>query len=110
MSFKTLVSKLVKEGKSEVAAKKIAGSIANAKMKGAGSGPTAAQKARAKGRTASKATNAAYARSKGLKMKSDSKEMKPHNMYGSGGVVKFVKTMKEHLALKKKGYGHTKKK
>jgi len=44
------------------------------------------------------------------KMKSDSKEMKPHNMYGSGGVVKFVKTMKEHLALKKKGYGHTKKK
>ena len=46
MSFKTLVSKLVKEGKSEVAAKKIAGSIANAKMKGAGSGPTAAQKAR----------------------------------------------------------------
>ena len=94
MSFKTLVSKLVKEGKSEVAAKKIAGSIANAKMKGAGSGPTAAQKAR----------------SKGPKMKSDSKDFKPHSMYGSGGVVKFVKTMKEHLALKAKGYGHTKKK
>ena len=94
MSFESLVEKLVKEGKSETAAKKIAGAIANAKMKGAGSGPTAAQKAR----------------SKGPKMKSDSKEMKPHNMYGSGGVVKFVKTMKEHLALKKKGYGHTKKK
>ena len=92
MSFKTLVAKLVKEGKSEIAAKKIAGSIANAKMQGAGSGPTPAQKAR------------------GAKMKSDSKEMKPHKMYGSGGVVKFVKTMKEHLALKKKGYGHTKKK
>jgi len=87
MSFKTLVSKLVKEGKSEVAAKKIAGSIANAKMKGAGSGPTAAQKARAGG-----------------------PKMKPHNMYGKNGVVKFVKTMKEHLALKKKGYNHTKKK
>jgi hypothetical protein len=94
MSFESLVKKLVKEGKSETAAKKIAGSVANAKMKGAGSGPTAAQKAR----------------SKGPKMKSDSKEMKPHNMYGSGGVVKFVKTMKEHLALKAKGYGHTKKK
>ena len=49
-------------------------------------------------------------KSKGAKMKSDPKEMKPHNMYGSGGVVKFVKTMKEHLALKAKGYGHTKKK
>ena len=46
----------------------------------------------------------------GAKMKSDPKEMKPHKMYGSGGVVKFVKTMKEHLALKAKGYGHTKKK
>ena len=44
------------------------------------------------------------------KMKSDSKEIKPHKMYGSGGRVKFVKTMKEHLALKAKGYGHTKKK
>ena len=95
MSFESLVKKLVKEGKSETAAKKIAGSVANAKMKGAGSGPTAAQKARSKG---------------GAQMKSDPKEMKPHKMYGSGGVVKFVKTMKEHLALKKKGYGHTKKK
>jgi len=94
MSFESLVKKLVKEGKSETAAKKIAGSVANAKMKGAGSGPTAAQKAR----------------SKGPKMKSDSKDFKPHSMYGSGGVVKFVKTMKEHLALKAKGYGHTKKK
>ena len=94
MSFESLVEKLVKEGKSETAAKKIAGSVANAKMKGAGSGPTAAQKAR----------------SKGPKMKSDSKDFKPHSMYGDKGVVKFVKTMKEHLALKAKGYGHTKKK
>ena len=44
MSFGSLVSKLVKEGKSEEAATKIAGSVANAKMKGAGSGPTAKQK------------------------------------------------------------------
>ena len=34
------------------AATKIAGKVANAKMKGAGSGPTAAQKARAKGSAA----------------------------------------------------------
>ena len=40
----------------------------------------------------------------------EEKKFKPHRMYGSGGIVKFVKTMKEHLALKKKGYGHTKKK
>jgi len=46
MSFGSLVSKLVKDGKSKEAATKIAGSIANAKMKGAGSGPTAKQKAR----------------------------------------------------------------
>ena len=48
MSFKSLVNKLMKEGKSKTAATKIAGSVANAKMKGAGSGPTAKQKARAK--------------------------------------------------------------
>ena len=46
-SFDGLVSKLQSEGKSEESAKKIAGSVANAKMEGAGSGPTAAQKARA---------------------------------------------------------------
>ena len=48
MSFKSLVNKLMKEGKSKAAATKIAGSVANAKMKVAGSGPTAKQKARAK--------------------------------------------------------------
>ena len=48
MSFKSLVNKLVKEGKSRAAATKIAGKVANAKMKGAGSGPTAKQKARMK--------------------------------------------------------------
>ena len=47
-SFDSLVSKLESEGKSKESATKIAGSVANAKMKGAGSGPTAAQKARAK--------------------------------------------------------------
>ena len=51
--------------------------------------------------------NAKY-QPKGPQMKSDSKDFKPHKMYGSGGRVKFVKTMKEHLALKKKGYEHTK--
>ena len=37
------------------------------------------------------------------------KEFKPHKMY-KGDISKFVKTMKEHLALKKKGYNHTEKK
>ena len=37
-------------------------------------------------------------------------KFKPHNMYGKGGIVKFVKTMREHLALKKNGSGHTRKK
>ena len=45
-SFKGLVSKLQNEGKSKEAANKIAGSIAQKKMQGAGSGPTEAQKAR----------------------------------------------------------------
>ena len=48
MSFKSLVSKLMKEGKSKEAATKIAGKIASEKMQGAGSGPTPKQKARAK--------------------------------------------------------------
>ena len=48
-SFKGLVSKLESEGKSKEDATKIAGKVANMKMKGAGSGPTAAQKARMKG-------------------------------------------------------------
>ncbi len=45
-SFKGLVSKLKKEGKSETAATKIAGKIANIKRLGGGSGATAKQKAR----------------------------------------------------------------
>jgi len=44
-----LVRKLESEGKSKEAATKIAGKVANMKLKGAGSGPTAAQKARSKG-------------------------------------------------------------
>ena len=54
-SFDSLVGKLMNEGKSKEAATKIAGKVANAKMKGAGSGPTAAQKARAKGSPAKQA-------------------------------------------------------
>ena len=46
MSFESLVAKLMKEGKSRESAEKIAGSVANAKMHGAGSGPTEAQKRR----------------------------------------------------------------
>ena len=37
-------------------------------------------------------------------------KFKPHKMYGKGGIVKFVKTLREHWGLKKKCYGHTKKK
>ena len=48
-SFDSLVKKLESEGKSKESATKIAGKVANMKMKGAGSGPTAAQKARSKG-------------------------------------------------------------
>ena len=45
-SFKGLVKKLQKEGKSKEAATKIAGKVANYKRKGGGKGPTAKQKAR----------------------------------------------------------------
>ena len=38
------------------------------------------------------------------------KTFKPHKMYSKTGAVKMAKTMKDHLALKKKGYNHTKKK
>ncbi len=51
-SFDSLVGKLMNRGKSKRVATKIAGKVANMKMKGAGSGPTAAQKARAKGSAA----------------------------------------------------------
>jgi hypothetical protein len=45
-SFEKLVGKLKKGGKSEKAAKAIAGAVANYKAKGGGKGPTAKQKAR----------------------------------------------------------------
>jgi len=32
-----------------------------------------------------------------------------HKMYGKNGEVKTAKNMKDHLALKNKGYNHTKK-
>ena len=47
-SFDSLVGKLMNRGKSKRVATKIAGKVANMKMKGAGSGPTAAQRARMK--------------------------------------------------------------
>lgn len=40
-------------------------------------------------------------------MYSKSKAFKPHKMY-KGKMVKDAKTMKDHLRLKKLGYGHTK--
>ncbi len=45
-SFEKLVGKLKKQGKSEKAAKAIAGAVAQYKAKGGGKGPTAKQKAR----------------------------------------------------------------
>tara|TARA_B110000977_G_C10587312_1_gene302886 strand:+ start:20 stop:145 length:126 start_codon:yes stop_codon:yes gene_type:complete len=35
---------------------------------------------------------------------------KAHKMYGKTGAVKTAKTMKEHTALKKKGYTETRSK
>jgi hypothetical protein len=45
-SFEKLVGKLKKQGKSEKAAKAIAGAVANYKAKGGGKGPTTKQKAK----------------------------------------------------------------
>ena len=45
-SFEKLVGKLKKQGKSEKAAKAIAGAVASYKAKGGGKGPTAKQKAK----------------------------------------------------------------
>jgi len=36
------------------------------------------------------------------------KSFKPHMMYSRTGKAVRAKTYKEHLDLKKKGYGHTK--
>ena len=41
-------------------------------------------------------------------MKKQTKTFKPHMMYSKAGKGVRAKTYKEHLALKKKGYGHTK--
>jgi hypothetical protein len=38
------------------------------------------------------------------------KAFKIHNMYSKTGIKKVAKTIKDHLALKKKGYNHTPKK
>jgi len=35
-------------------------------------------------------------------------KFKIHNMYSKSGTLKVAKTMKEHTALKNKGYNHTK--
>ena len=43
-SYKTLVNKIKKQGKSEKATKAIAGAVASYKAKGGGKGPTAKQK------------------------------------------------------------------
>ena len=36
------------------------------------------------------------------------KKYKAHKMYSKTGAVKTAKTMKDHLTLKKKGWGHKK--
>ena len=38
------------------------------------------------------------------------KKFKTHKMYGPNGEVQTVTTMKEHLILKNKGWGHSPKK
>jgi hypothetical protein len=38
------------------------------------------------------------------------KKFSPHMMYSKSGVLVKAMTMKKHLELKAKGYGHTKKK
>ena len=40
--------------------------------------------------------------------KKTAKSFKPHMMYSKTGKAVRAKTYKEHLDLKKKGYGHTK--
>lgn len=42
------------------------------------------------------------------KYKKGGKVFKPHNMYKKGCKPEMAKTMKDHLRLKKKGYGHKK--
>ena len=49
----------------------------------------------------------AQAKKKLYKKKTD-KKFKPHMMYSKGGKGVKANTYKEHLSLKKKGYGHTK--
>jgi len=43
------------------------------------------------------------------KIKNNIMAFKIHKMYGKDGEVKTAKTKAQHLALKKKGYNHTKK-
>ena len=42
--------------------------------------------------------------------KMSKKDFKPHKMYCKDGSTHNAKTYKEHMALKKRGCGHTKKK
>ena len=84
MSFGSLVSKLVKQGKSKKAATKIAGAVANAKMKGAWSGPTAKQKARSKGNSPLDLKDACY-----KKVKAQYKVFP--SAYASGAIAKCRK-------------------
>ena len=37
------------------------------------------------------------------------KKFKPHKMFSKTGIMKMANTIAQHLALKKKGYNHTKK-
>ena len=101
MSFKSLVNKLMKEGKSKAAATKIAGSVANAKMKGAGSGPTAKQKARAK--------SPAKKKDKGSKTyvvsgSRSSKEGKTTKVYRKDGSIKSERNIKDSGTKKETRY------
>jgi len=92
MSFKSLVNKLMKEGKSKEAATKIAGKVASEKMKGAGSGPTAKQKARMKKSPAKKYDRVVLGGNKGDKSKT-----KP----GKKDYEKSPATMSDNRKVKK---------
>ena len=35
-------------------------------------------------------------------------KFKPHKMFSKSGIVKFAKTMKQHLSLKQDGFNHDK--
>jgi len=48
-------------------------------------------------------------KSKGAYVGKSKKDFKPHKMYDKNGKMHQANTYEEHMAMKKKGYGHTNK-